>query len=288
MTGSRSLVAGLAVALTVLAPTLTPTRALAQAEAAVADAATLADLLQMDETFAIMAEEGLAHAEDLEEGYFPGRGGKLWADTVARIYDPAMLHARFMTGFEAALAEDPAALEAATAFFGSDLGQKIVRLELDARRAMIDEHVSEAAEVAAEKMQAARDPRLRLIRRFIEAGDLVETNVAGALSANLAFAQGLDEMTPPDMRQSADDLMVSVWGQEGAIRASTTTWLYSYLNMAYAPLSDDELQAYVDWTLTPEGQKVNAALFSAFDAAYVPVSRALGEAVGRTAVTMDL
>lgn len=251
-------------------------------------ATALADLLRMDETFAIMADEGRAHGAEIESGTFPGRGGVGWAATVDRIYDQGGMRVRFLAAFEAALKDDPAAIQAAQAFFGSELGQRILTLELDARRAMGNEDVSEAAEVTAEKMKAARDPRLRLVRKMIEAGDLVEMNVAGALSANLAFARGMAETLPKAQAQPLDDMMTEVWGQEGALRASTTTWLYSYLVMAYAPLSDAEMQSYVDFWASPEGKRLNAALFTAFDAAFVPVSAELGSAVGAMAQSRDI
>lgn len=261
--------------------------ALTQA-AAPSAAARLADLMRMDQTFAIMVEEGKAHGADLEKGFFPGRGGAAWAQTVARIYDPALMQSRFVAAFEAALKSDPAAVAEAEAFFGSALGQKVLGLEIDARRAMIDDDISEAAEVAAEKMKAARDPRLRLIRRMIEAGDLVEMNVAGALGANLAFSRGLSDAMPPGQRQDPDDMMAEVWGQEAGIRASTTTWLYSYLTMAYAPLSDAELKSYIDFWASPAGKAVNAALFAGSDAVFAPLSQDLGAAVAGTAQSTDI
>lgn len=291
------LAAGLAALLAVAVPAahLLPSPAGAQEVAPgltqVADstrAAALADLMRMDQTFAIMAEEGRAHGADLEEGSFPGRGGAAWARTVEAIYDPAVMKTRFLAAFDAGLGGNPAALDRAEAFFGSDLGQRILTLELDARRAMIDKDVTEAAEVAAEKMQAARDPRLRLIRKMIEACDLVEMNVAGALTANLAFTQGLAETMPRDQAQPADEMMAAVWAQEAAVRSSTTTWLYSYLVMAYAPLSEDELQSYIDYWASPEGQALNAALFTAFDAVFVPLSQDLGRATGRAAQSSDI
>lgn len=289
------LAAGLVCALALAVPVapLLPGAVLAQ-EAGLtqvsesAPAAVLADLMRMDETFAIMAEEGRAHGAEIEAGSFPGRGGAGWAATVARIYDTERMRTRFLAVFAEALKEDPAAIEAASRFFGSDLGQRILTLELDARRAMIDDDVSEAAEVTAEKMKAARDPRLRLVRKMIEAADLVEMNVAGALSANLAFARGMAETLPSARSQPAEDMLGEIWAQESGIRASTTTWLYSYLVMAYAPLSDAELQSYVDFWTAPEGKAVNAALFAAFDAAFVPISEELGQAVGAMSQSRDI
>lgn len=264
-------------------PALAPA---AQAQEAAPDAAALAGLLRMDETFAIMAEEGRVHGDDLEEAFFPGRGGAHWDETVAAIYDTARLRDRFLAAFAAAYAGHDADLAAAAAFFGTDLGQRILRLEIEARRAMLDPDITEEAEVQAEKMKEARDPRLRLIRDLIEAGDLLEMNVAAALTANLEFTRGLAETAPQDI--PAEEMMADVWGQEAATRASTSTWLFSYMALAYGPLTDADLGAYVDFWETPAGQTLNAALFAGFDAAFAPVSRDLGLATGRIARGIDI
>jgi hypothetical protein len=250
--------------------------------------AALADLLMMNDTFDVMAEEGRAHGADLEAGYFPGRGGARWSEAVDAIYDPAAIRDRFLKAFETALGDDDAAIAAAETFFGSDLGQRILRLEIEARRVMIDKDATEAAEVAAEKLKAERAPIIRQIRKLIEAGDMVEMNVAGALTANLAFLQGMAETAPAAQAAPAEELMSEVWSQEASVRSSTTTWLYSYMALAYGPLSEAEMQSYIDYWATPEGKALNAALYAAFDAAFVPVSRDLGRATGEALVGSDI
>ncbi|MCF6316516.1 MAG: hypothetical protein L3J30_09595, partial [Marinosulfonomonas sp.] len=56
----------------------------------------------------------------------------------------------------------------------------------------------------------------------------------------------------------------------------TQEWLYGYLMRAYAPLSDDDLQAYIDFSATKAGHVLNAALFAGFDEVFTNVSKALG------------
>ena len=46
-------------------------------------------------------------------------------------------------------------------------------------------------------------------------------------------------------------------------------------------LTDAELDAYIAFWETPAGQRLNAALFSAFEAAFSDVSRGLGRAAGQ-------
>ncbi|RYI14972.1 MAG: DUF2059 domain-containing protein [Acetobacteraceae bacterium] len=250
-----------------------------EAPAASASVQALADVLQLDALFQVLRDEGLAHGESLAEDMFPSGGGADWDASVSRIYDVAQLRGEFAKALGQALAADPAAVAEVTRFFASDLGQRILTLEIEARRTFLDQAAEEAAQVAADDAAAAKDPKVAQLRRMIEAADLVEMNVAGSLSGNLAFMTGMASsgaygVLPPDQ------LLSDVWGQEDQLRADTSTWLYSYLGLAYDPLTDAELDAYIAFWESPAGQHFNGALFAAFDSTFRQVSLELGKAAG--------
>ncbi|MEZ5797420.1 MAG: DUF2059 domain-containing protein [Paracoccaceae bacterium] len=260
-------------------PVAAPAHAESQPQAAEAGRiAALSDLLKMDQVIAVTVDEGMEYGASIETQMFPGQGGARWQGIVAGIYDSARLREMFDRAFAEAIAGDEAALAAAEAFFGTARGQEIVALEIEARRALMDEAVEEAAQVEAERLQSERDPRVRVLRDFIAAGDLVEMNVAGALSANLAFYTGMDESGAQNPGMTREDLMSEVWGQEDSIRTETVNWLYPYLVLAYQPLSDADLAAYLEYSESPEGQRLNAALFAGYDAVFQHVSYQLGRA----------
>jgi hypothetical protein len=236
----------------------------------------LTETLRMGETFAVMVEEGQAYGASIEEQMFPGQGGPRWSAMVATIYDAPKLRQEFEAGLQDALRDDPATVAAAQAFFASDLGQRVLGLEIEARSALLDEAAEEAARVEAERMQVDRDPRFGLIRDMAEAGDLIEMNVAGALTANLAFFQGMSDVGIPGMVMDEEQMMTDVWGQEDSIRDETAKWLYPYLALAYKPLTDEELKTYIDFMGSAEGKRMNAALFVAFDRVFGKVSFELG------------
>lgn len=269
-----ALVAGLALAQPVLAETPTET------PAATSAAEDLGQVLQLDGLFEVLREEGVAHGKTLETDMFPAGGGAGWQAEVSRIYDVANLRKAFDAALMAELADDPKAVTEIAAFFGSDLGQRILGLEIEARRAFLDTAAEEAARVAADDAAADRDPKVALIRRLIEAGDLLEMNVAGALSGNLAFMTGMVSTGAYGSAMPQDQVLSDVWAQEEQTRADTSTWLFSYLGLAYAPLTDAELQAYVEFSESPAGHRLNAALFTAFDTVFRQVSLDLGRAAG--------
>src|SRR5690606_17370936 len=176
----------------------------------------------------------------------------------------------------------------AEAFFGTPRGQEILKLEVEARRAMLDIAVEEAAQVEAERMKTERDPRLRLLRELIEAGDLIEMNVAGAMSANLAFFEGMAATGVPGMPSDRESMMAEVWGQEEGIRAETANWLVLFLALAYQPLPEADLKDYVAFSASAEGRRLNAALFAGFDAVSRKVSFELGRAAAEAMTGNDI
>jgi hypothetical protein len=248
----------------------------------------LGEVLQLDALFAVLRDEGLAHGATLETDMFPSGGGQEWKNAVSAIYDMD----RLRTGFDAVLSEqlgsDAETVAEIAGFFGSDLGRKIVGLEIEARRAFLDTAAEEAARVAADDAAAARDPKVAQVRRMIEAADLLEMNVAGSMSGNLAFMTGMAGTGAYGSDMPEDQILSDIWAQEEQVRAETSTWLYAYLGLAYAPLSAEEMDDYIQFWESPAGQRLNAALFAAFDRVFRQVSSDLGRAAGRAMQGRDI
>lgn len=250
------------------------------------DVARLVTLLSLPELFEIMQKEGLSYGADIEAEMFQDQGGAAWADKVAGIYAPAREMPIFIDAFARALEGVDTA--PAIAFLESDLGRRAVRLETDARRALLDPANEEAATLRAEEMLAEESPRLALLDDFIAAGDLLEANVAGAMNANLAFYKALRAGGAFPYEMTDADMLADVWSQESDIRTETHDWLVSYLALAYDPLSDDDLRAYTAFSQTPAGRALNRAIFAGFDASFVDVSGALGAAAAYYIAGHDL
>ena len=212
---------------------------------------------------------------------FPGRGGAEWTGIVGAIYDPAVMRGRFEARLAAELNGDAETVAQAMAFFGSAQGQRILGLEIGARRALTDDAAEEAAKVTVEDMIAKSDPRMDVLRTFAETNELIEMNVTGALNANLAFYQGLDEGGAFGGEMTEEQMLNDVWGQEAEVRGQTEEWLFSFLALAYAPLSEADMAAYQAYSETPGGRRMNRALFAAFEAVFTPISHDLGVAAAR-------
>ncbi|MFD0981257.1 DUF2059 domain-containing protein [Tropicimonas aquimaris] len=246
----------------------------------------LMQALEMDALLGIMQDEGVDYAGDLESDMFPGRGGERWPEIVAGIFDVD----RMADILEDELAADLPAwhLDPLIDFFTTEPGRKIVQLEISARQAMLDPGVEAAANEAMAVLLEEGGPRLDLLEDFAAANDLLEMNVVGALNANYAFYSGLNAAGAFGDFMGEEDMLRDVWSQEDEIRDETGTWLYSYLAMAYQPLTDAELKAYLELSRSEAGRSLNTHLFAAFDEMFRTISYDLGMAAARFMAGEDL
>lgn len=243
--------------------------------------AALSETLQIGPLMQVMRDEGLASGQKLAKDMLPGGGDRRWAGVLDRIYDKDAMQAVFATRFAAELGDDPQTIAAAQAFFGTDLGKRIIVLEIEARRAMLDDAVVDAAKVLAQDMFADEDPRIAVLKDFAEAADLIEMNVMGGLNGNFAFMKGMADAGGPPAQLTEDEMLADVWDGEQNVRAQTTEWLFSYFALAYQPLSDADIEEYTDFWRSPAGKKTNAALFAAFNDLFTGISSDLGQATAR-------
>lgn len=259
--------------------------ALAEGDAA-ADAEALFELMKLPQIISVMQQEGIAYGETLGEDMLAGNTGPDWMRMVGRIYDEERMVDRIRTEFVQGL--EGADLAALHGFYGSELGQELLSLELSAREAFLDEAVEDAARENAAVAMADETDRYQLVARFVEANDLVERNVMGAMNSNYAFFQGLAEGGAFGGDLSEDQILADVWAQEPEIRANTTEWVFAFSMLAYQPLGDEALERYVAFSESKAGQSINRVLFESFDGEFEEISHALGRAAAHEMTAQDL
>ena len=243
--------------------------------------AALVDLMHIDKMLAVMRQEGLDYGKSLDDDMMGGAAGADWTQALEVIYDADALRARIEAAMLREYAQDASMLAEVEAFFGSPTGQNILTLEVEARRAMLDDAAKDAAELTARRMVEDNDPMMDLLQRFAEVNDLLEMNVAGAMTSNLAFYKGLAAEGAFGDELTEEQMLSDVWNQEPQVRAESEKWLNSFMALAYQPLSDDDVKAYIAFSETPAGQRLNTVIFAAFDEAFRQVSFDLGRAAAR-------
>lgn len=246
------------------------------------------EALRVTDLLSIMGEEAVAAGNELAEGMVPQSAMTSWQTTIDEINDPGRLKAIMTEDFVENMPQEH--VGPVLDFLTSTAGERIVGLELSAREALLDPDVEAMSEEAWHEKSRSDDPRLDLIDRFAKINDLIDSNVVGAMNANAAFLRGMrvGGTGTPLAKRSDDQIIAEVIAQEPEIRASTEEWVYSFLLLAYAPLSDAELGDYIEFSETDPGQSLNRALFSAFDRIFVMTSEETGEALARLMASRDI
>lgn len=232
---------------------------------------TLARVIKLDEIIDIMRDEGRDYAKELEAEMMPYGGGALWGQHVSRVYNRRVMRRTVISALESTMTTEEIA--AAIAFFGTETGQEILRFENAARRAMRDDAVEEIAWQAYEGLPSGSARRAAL-HRFVSANDLLERNLAGALSSNIQFYRGMTAGGTIEMTEQ--QILSEVWSQEEELREDTRKWIFGFVQLAYQPLNDQALDDYIDFSASKAGQALNSGLFAGFDAMYRTISYRLG------------
>ncbi|MFL4471159.1 DUF2059 domain-containing protein [Tateyamaria armeniaca] len=233
----------------------------------------LVDALGIPALIAAFSIEGMENGASINDGFLNGQGGSVWAETVRRLYDPARLEEEVRSAFAATLDDQTAAQ--ALLFFESDLGTRIVDLEVQARNAMLNDDLEEAAKSAPSAASAS-------ITEFLEIRNLVERNADAAMAAQVAFFAGMAETS------NQNDPLPDTEAQRALILAETERWLRGYYALAQSPLSADDVAIYTAFWETEVATALDDALFDAFGNSYATLSFGLGQAAGRLLPQNDL
>jgi hypothetical protein len=223
----------------------------------------------------VLVDEGRATPDDF--GAQMGVPQVTWELMLAQLYDAPALTAAFRASLETTLEQGE--VEAIQTFYDTDLGQRLAQLELEGRKAISDEDVlSAAVEVWSEL--PIDTPRAMQIDQYVEANDLVESNIVSSMNSDIAylrgFTAGAGESVDGSGGMSEDELLRSVWLSEPDVRARVSEWVYGFSMLAYDTLTEDEFAAYIAFCESEQGQALNTALFTAFDVVYEDLSYALG------------
>lgn len=239
------------------------------------DVDRLIDLLQFEETVAIMREEGLRYGGQVAEDMLPDADMKSWQATVSQIYDADKMLSLISADFHDELSTGD--LSPLLAYFSAEDGREIVEMELAARRAFLTREIEEKAIDRFNAQQGEDSTLKKQVEQVIDESDLIEFNVMGTLNSSMMFYRGLREGGAYDVTDA--ELLADVWSQEDGARSNSEEWLGAFLTMAYEPLTPEQLDGYAALYRTTEGRELNRAIFAAFDQMYEELSYLLGLAV---------
>ncbi len=227
------------------------------------------------EQIAPMVQSGITRANQQSKALSPEALNAL-GGMAARAFDAKALKEKVRKHIQANLSGTD--IQAALAWLGSPLGEKITKLEEDASTP------AAYAEMQKTAGKLARNAgRIDLAGKLDNAVKATETGVAVALNIQTALFAALTSAAPPDKRPSMEDIEKEVMKSKGQIRSAVEqdtllTFLYTYRS-----LSDAEINKYIDFAESASGKKYHAVLAGGANAAMTDAARILGSLIAQNA-----
>ena len=244
----------------------------------------LYQLLHLDELVDIVSEEGLADAKATADAYLQGITRGNFGVSISQIYDKKSLSSKVKQMFSKAL--PTATANSLIAFYKSELGVQVSQLEVSARRAISDPSIEKYVIDRALEAEVQGKSRPQLLRSAINKMDWVKQNLAGAYEARFAFLAALSEVEALRLDQAR--IFTLMQSDQEALSLEIEEWLLGYMYMAYSPLSDDELAAYMRFQASPEGMALNEVLFDTFSRLNTENAEKLGQFTASALSAQDL
>jgi hypothetical protein len=247
-------------------------------------ASELYDALHMDILVDVIVSEGRDQVRDAAEIYLTGRAAETYITENMALYVPNKIRRQLIDGLSMGLSADDLAV--AVAFFKTETGAYAAKLEASARQAISDQGVEDHAKAMASDAVARGVERIDILEAAIADMELVEMNLAGAMTAQYQFLMPLSDVKDLGLDQAAVLTMI----QEGqdALSQSILEWLVAFLYMAYAPLDDEQLSTYLTYQTSPNGASLNKVLFDVFNAIDRDMSAAMGVSLAQSLQSKEI
>ncbi len=248
-----------------------------------ADVQELYDALRLDGIAEIIHQEGIEQIDVYAENYVGPRSAAQFAQQATQIFALEGIQSTLMDGLETL---DPEHMAAALGYFTSAQGAMFAELETTARVAISDDAVEEQAKAMAAEARDSDPTRIALLKRSIEVLDMVEFNIQAAQESQYSFLIELAQAGAIDFSQG--EILALIAEDQGELTEMVQEWLLAFTYMAYSPVSDDELQGYIDFQSSDAGQALNLALFDAFRIMDVSQSQKMGRLVAGFMAAQEL
>jgi hypothetical protein len=166
-------------------------------------------------------------------------------------------------------------LEAALAWLGSPLGERITGLEEAASTPQaVAEMQSTAGRLAGDKA------RVEKMKKLDVAVQATESNVRMVLNMQVVIAVAMTASMEPDQQPSADAILHEVNKNSAQLRSMIEQQILLSFLYAYRSLTDAELDRYIAFAESAAGKKYQTVTSEAVSGAMVDAGRKLGSLLG--------
>ena len=170
------------------------------------------------------------------------------------------------------------------AFLDSDLGKRATRLE---EQASTPEMMKEAQENAAAyflQVPGARVAKLMRLARAVEIGD---ASASMMINVAAALAYGAAVSAPNGDEREAKELRKQLQAKKPEMAEAMYQYFVKFFAYIYRPLSDEDLDRYIEFAQTPAAKHFTQVTQKAFNVAFEDGALEAGRNIGREAGKRD-
>lgn len=171
----------------------------------------------------------------------------------------------------------PADLDAAIQFYSTDLGRRIVALEVAAAAPELADTVEKEGARIYGDLQDRDSPRIGQIRRMIEAMSLIDWGMAMVMNMSFAMFSAVYAGPEAEGGLSEEQILTMINASMGGLRGELTAVMNAESAFTYRDLSDEEFERYVMFLETREGLALAKASLDAIREVMINRSRAFGD-----------
>jgi Uncharacterized protein conserved in bacteria (DUF2059) len=167
-------------------------------------------------------------------------------------------------------------VSAVLAWLNSPLGKRITRLEEEASAPGARTGGAGAGGAAQDDQE--RIERLRKLDRSVKAS---EAAASSALNFQVAMLTAMTAAMAPELRPAFDAVLAEARKRSEQARPVLEQRAFEQLQRVYRPLSDGEIDQYIDFAESEAGKKFHTVVIQGMQEATLNASRELGTMIGK-------
>ncbi|SLN40951.1 hypothetical protein TRL7639_02116 [Falsiruegeria litorea R37] len=187
-------------------------------------------------------------------GLEPGDFGADWSRLTKQVFDTEQMHEMAVGILEQTLDSD--ILDHAVAFYGSDLGQRLVEAENASHMVEDDTLKQDQGRAIVAGLVRIGSPRIEVLNRMNLAISGTETALRALQEIQIRFLLAASAAGVVELRLDADGLRAMMRENEDELRVALQKSALAGAAYTYQAFSDDEVEDYTEALEEPEMQQV--------------------------------
>ena len=241
-------------------------------------------LTKMISQFPVLLKEGIQQGAEQSGAQGSANNQKMFMQ-INQIIDQAFVVSQSIEGIRAEFSTQLTEQELlhVLEWLNSPLGVKITQMEIDVMSS--DAYNDMQSQLLSLQEKHRGSERERLFQDFDKATNATEASLETAIAIQLTLASAMSAASNNPQMPSYEELKKSVEANRFMMRGVIGQQVYANYLYTYRKLTDDELKAYVDFALTPEGNHYSLVVNEAVKNALLKPSEVIGSKIMEEAIS---